>query len=128
LIRRTDRHRVITDILLLSFYGLFSRTTWVNRYKKGKLKTSLDRNEARDDGVWGWQLYQMDHMQTICTSLQTDNHTNTSSLDFYRPDALPTTVQALKADIANTMAENNVLPTELKKTSSHIHYLSIIYR
>jgi len=57
----------------------------------------------------------MDHMQTICTSLQTDNHTNTSSLDFYKPDALPTTVKALKADIANTMAENNVLPTELKK-------------
>jgi len=28
-------------------------------------------------------------MQTICTLLQTDNHTNTSSLDFYRPDALP---------------------------------------
>jgi len=27
-------------------------------------------------------------MQTICTSLQTDNHINTSSLKFYRPDAL----------------------------------------
>ena len=26
---------------------------------------------------------------TICTSLQTDNHTNTSSLSFYRPDVLP---------------------------------------
>ena len=32
---------------------------------------------------------QLDHMQTICTSLQTDNHTNTSSLNFYRPDDLP---------------------------------------
>ena len=30
-----------------------------------------------------------DHMQTICTSHQTDNHTNISSLNFYRPDALP---------------------------------------
>jgi len=28
-------------------------------------------------------------MQTICTSLQTDNHTNTSSVNAYRPDALP---------------------------------------
>jgi len=28
-------------------------------------------------------------LQTVCTSLQTDNHTNTSSLNFYRPDALP---------------------------------------
>ena len=28
-------------------------------------------------------------MQTIYTSLQTDNHTNTLSLNFYEPDALP---------------------------------------
>jgi len=28
-------------------------------------------------------------MQTVCTSLQTDNHTNTSSLNFHKPDALP---------------------------------------
>ena len=27
-------------------------------------------------------------VQTKCTLLETDNHTNTSSLDFYRPDAL----------------------------------------
>ena len=39
-------------------------------------------------GVLGWQWYQLDHMQTICTSLHTDNHNNTSSLNFYRPDAL----------------------------------------
>ena len=35
------------------------------------------------------QWHQPDHMQTICTLLQTDNHTNTSSLNFYRPGALP---------------------------------------
>ena len=35
------------------------------------------------------QWHQLDHMQTICTSLQTDNHTNTSSLNFYRLDAFP---------------------------------------
>jgi len=40
-------------------------------------------------GFWGWQWHQLDHMQTICTSLQADNHTNTSSLNIYRPDALP---------------------------------------
>jgi len=33
------------------------------------------------------QWHQLDHMQTICTSLQTDKHTSTSSLDFYRSDA-----------------------------------------
>ena len=39
------------------------------------------------DGNWQWD--QLDHKQTICTSLQTDNHTNISTLNFYRPDALP---------------------------------------
>ena len=36
------------------------------------------------NGWWGFgmQWHQLDHMQTICTSLQTDNHTNTSSLIF----------------------------------------------
>jgi len=67
--------------------GLFSRTTWVSQYQKGK--TSLDLNEARDNGVLGWQWHQLDHMQTISTSLQTDNYSNTSSLNLYRPDALP---------------------------------------
>jgi len=38
-------------------------------------------------GVWQ-QWHQMDHMQTMCTSLQTNNHTNTSSLHFYRSGAL----------------------------------------
>ena len=38
-------------LLLLLFNGLFSRTTWVSWYQKGK--SSLDLNEARDDGVLG---------------------------------------------------------------------------
>ena len=38
------------------------------------------------DGRWQW--HQLDNMQTICTSLQTDKHTNTSLLNFYRPYAL----------------------------------------
>ena len=78
---------IILLLLLHPFKGLFYRMTCVSRYQKGK--TSLDLNEARDDGVLGWQWHQLDHMQTISTLLQTHNHTNTSSLDFYRPDALP---------------------------------------
>jgi len=49
--------------------------------------------------MMGWQWYQLDHMQIICTSFHTDNHTSTSSLSFYRPDspdARPS-VKALKA-------------------------------
>jgi len=48
-------------------------------------KTILDFDEE----MMGWQWHQLDHMQITCTSLQTDNHTSTSSLNFYRPDALP---------------------------------------
>jgi len=43
-----------TLLLLHQFNGLFNTTTWVSRYQKDK--TSLDLNEARDDGFWGWQM------------------------------------------------------------------------
>jgi len=56
-------------------------------YQKGE--SSLDFNAARDDGILLWQWHQLDHMQTICTLLQTDNHTSTPSLNFYMSDALP---------------------------------------
>ena len=65
------------------FNGLFSRTTWVSRYQKGK--TNLDFTGARESE---WQWHQLGHMQ-VCTSLQTDNHASTPPLVFYRPDALP---------------------------------------
>jgi len=65
------------------FNGLFSKTTWVGRHQKGKPFLILLEQ------MMGWQWHQLDHMQIICTSLQTDNHTSTSPLSFYRPDALP---------------------------------------
>ena len=58
------------------FNGLFSRTTWVSRYQKGK--TNLDFTGARDSE---WQWHQLGHMQ-VCTSLQTDNHASTPPLCF----------------------------------------------
>ena len=70
--------------------ALFSGTTRVSRYQKGK--TNLDFTEARDSE---WQWHQLGHMQ-VCISLQTDNHASTDLLlvvsqlqFFYRPDALP---------------------------------------
>jgi len=56
------------------FNGLFSRTTWLSRYQKGK--TNLDFTEARDSE---WQWNQLGHMQ-VCTSLQTENHASTPPL------------------------------------------------
>jgi len=66
-------------LLLHPFNGLFSRTTCLSWFQKGK--TCLDLTEARWRG-FGMQWHQLDHMQTICTLLQTDNHTNTSSFKF----------------------------------------------
>jgi len=40
---------------------------------------------------------ELDHMQTICTLLQTDD--NTSSLNFYRPDALPDAQQQCQSTV-----------------------------
>ena len=44
-------------------------------------KTNLDFTEARDSE---WKWHQLGHMQ-VCTLLQTDNHTSTPPLSFYRP-------------------------------------------
>ena len=62
---------------LQPFNGLFSRTTWVSRYQKGK--TNLDFIGARDSE---WQWHQLGHMH-VCTSLQTDNHASTPPLCFF---------------------------------------------
>jgi len=36
----------------------------------------------------GWQWHQLDHMQIICTSLQTANYNSTSSLKFFTSQML----------------------------------------
>jgi len=64
-----------TTTLPHPFNGLFFRTTWVSRHQKGKPFWILLEQE-----MMGWQRYQLDHMQIICTSLQTDNHASTSPL------------------------------------------------
>ena len=64
----------------------FSRTTWVSLHQKGKQFSILLEQE-----MMGWQWHQLDHMQVICISLRTDNHSRTSPLSFYRPDPLPAT-------------------------------------
>ena len=69
------------------FNGPLSGTTQVSRYQKGT--TNQDFADARDSE---WQWHQLDHMQ-VSTSLQTDNHSSTPPLSFYRPDALPAAQQ-----------------------------------
>jgi len=60
-------------LLLYPFDGLFSKTTCVSRHQKGKPFWILLEQE-----IMGWQWHQLDHIQIICTSLQTDNHASTS--------------------------------------------------
>ena len=74
-------------VLLHPFNGLFSTTTWVSRYQKGK--TSLDLKEARDGGVMGcsgisWAICK----QSAPPSRQKTTSTPHHSI-IYRPDALP---------------------------------------
>jgi len=83
-ISNSRRFPGVVDTHTHPFNSPLSRTTWVSRYQKGK--TNLDFTEARDSE---WQWHQLGHMQTICTSLQTDNHARTPPLSFYSPDALP---------------------------------------
>jgi len=54
------------------------------RQQKGKPYWILLKQE-----MTGWQWHQLDNTQIICTTLQTDNHTSTPSLNFLRPDSLP---------------------------------------
>ena len=86
-----------------------SRTTRASQYQKSK--TSSDLNEARDNGV-GLQWHQLDHMQTICTSLLVDNLASThrsiftGRMLFLVPN--PNSVKALKAKkTTNTKVKQN---------------------
>jgi len=60
----------------------------------------------------GWQWHQLDHMQIICTSLQTDNHASTSPL---YPPAVHTCVvnsrRQLIADIYNVFSKTVAMNT-----------------
>jgi len=58
----------------------------VSQHQKGKPFWILLEQEMMG---WQWQWQQSDHMQITGTLLQTDNHTSTSPLSFYRPDVLP---------------------------------------
>jgi len=46
--------------------------------------------------VMGWQWHELDHMQIICSSLQTGNHVNTSSLNLLQAGRSSNSVKALK--------------------------------
>jgi len=76
-----------TTILRLS--GFCPRLSeWAGYQKDKTRKVNQSGFTGARDSEWQW--HQLGHMQ-ICTSPQTDNHTSTPPLSFYRPDALPAT-------------------------------------
>ena len=75
------------ELLLHPFNSLFSKTTWISRYQKGK--SNLYFNEARDDGILGcsgisWTICKQS--APCCRPITTPTP---HRLIFYRPDALP---------------------------------------
>ena len=79
-------------LLLHLFKGLFSGTTCVSQYQKGK--TSLDSNEARDDGVLGCSGIS----GTICKQSAPRSRQKPHRYlitHFYRPYAFPDFFSAL---------------------------------
>ena len=76
LFKRGPSHKH-THLASHTFNGPFPRTTRVSHQKD---KTDLDFTEVRDSE---WQWHQLSHMQTICTSLQTDSHASTPPLSFF---------------------------------------------
>jgi len=105
-------------LLLHLFNSLFSRTTWVSRHQNGK--TSLDLNEAKDDGIMGCNgIRSMDHVQTIYTLIQTDNHTNTLSLSFHRPDSVAMTLYCCSCLISKRTVLYHVAAAECSRRCNH---------
>jgi len=58
-------------------------------------------------GTMGWQWHQPNHMQIICTSLQTDNHASISSLSF------------LQAGCSSCRPTNSVRPLKVGPQEEH---------
>jgi len=85
---------------------------WVSRHQKGKPFWNLLEQE-----MMGWQWHQLDHMQIICTSLQTDNHASTSPLSFCRLDALPAAQQTLCQSTEGTKQETQTTYKVTQRTN-----------
>jgi len=110
---------MIKLLLLHPFNGLFSRTTWVSRYQKGK--TSLDLNEARNNGAWDGSVISW----TICKQpAPRCRQITTPTPNFYSPDAFPD-AQPCQSTEGTGCHDTNVKNTYLLTDSLHFLNLSI---
>ena len=78
--------------VLHPFNSLFSRTTWVSWHQK-PFWISLEQE------MMGWQWHHLNHMQIICTSLQTDYHAGSSYVNVFTQQMhflMPNRIKALR--------------------------------
>jgi len=72
------------------------------------------------------QWNQLDRMQTICTSLQTNSHTITSSLNFYLPDALfdaqPTVSKHIHTHTFNSPFSGTTKVSQYQKGKTYLDF------
>jgi len=102
--------------MLSPFNGLFSRTTWVSRYGKGK--TSLDLNEARGDGVWdgsgiSWTICKQSAPRSRQITMPAPHHS--VFLQAGCPSCQPTnSVKTLKACVSCRFNKSNDYVLQLR--------------
>jgi len=87
--------------------------------------TILDFSKAE---AMKWQWHQLGHAQVICTSLQTDNAANTSSVNFFMgqfafPAVQPTVSKRWRQYVANREVQTSLTESRLEmmlsRTSGH---------
>ena len=100
-------------------HGPFSGTTQVSQCQKGK--TNLDFTEATDSER---QWHKLGHMQ-VCTLLQTDSHTSTPPLCFYRPDALCATQPTASKHWRHTQLRININSSKVHIQFIHLENLTV---
>jgi len=69
-------------------------TTWTSQHQKGKQFWILMKLD-----MMLWQWHQLDHMQIICNTLQTDNHASTTQ---FLQDRCPPDTQQQHQSTAGT--------------------------
>jgi len=80
-VRRAHSIDQTTTTTTTTHVTAFFQDNLVSRHKKGKPFWILEQE------MMGWQWHQLDHMQIICTLLQTDNHARLLLLSFYKLEA-----------------------------------------
>ena len=76
---------------------------------------------------FGMQWHQLDHTQTICTSLQTDNHTNTSSLNVQIVSKTFAKTNRIKTKIVHSPKKTRTR-RKLQKAQNTVIYFALLER